>query len=140
MGGRSIQVAFEEVVFVEPEVVSEFMEEGAAYFAAVGGGTGAGIVVNVFEEEENLGREWIGGLLFTKAGADEEAEGIVGKSFGDIVGVGEGLKGDGKVLDRLGNGSRQGGSHGGDLSFGIVEQGQPFLALAKTGRGLCHFG
>jgi hypothetical protein len=83
----SIQVAVSEVDFVQAEVVTQLMEVGGADFMDEDGFIIVGVVPEVMDEKDDLGRErGGGGAGFGPGFADEEAERIGFDAVGFEVG------------------------------------------------------
>lgn len=74
---HSIQIAVGEVVFIKPQIVAEFVEQGASHFFAVE----LGVVMDVFPDVLKIQNDLRGqgvraGVGIREGFADEEAEGV----------------------------------------------------------------
>ncbi len=115
---ESVEVAVEEVGFVEAEVVAQFVEIGYADFFEVVGEGFFGVFPDVGEEEEDFGGEGVGVGGLVEGGADEEAEGVGLNAVAEKGGIGAGEVGDGDFGGGGADGRGEGGEKAADFGFG----------------------
>ncbi len=130
-----VQFAVGEVVFVEAEVVAEFVEEGAPYFFAVEVGVLVGVVPDIVQVENYLGGEVVcAGVGIGVGFADEEAEGVGFDLFGLYGGGWDAFVEDGDAVGFGAEGCGQGAEGVLDFLLGGGEE------VMEVWVGLGHVG
>ena len=114
-GKRSIEASLRDLILVPTEVVAELMEVGQPDLIAIAGLVELGIIPDIFQEKQDLGRQGRPLGEFTPMlMADKHPEEVRFAALGHKRGIGVRLVADGDVFRHRSHGGRKaalGGDH-----------------------------